>query len=405
MLQLSILIYPNCLGFPKEKTNDLSKDKQHRYAILICARNEEIVIADLIQSIKQQTYPSHLIRIFVLADNCTDGTAEIAKKHGATVYQRFDQEKIGKGYALEELMNHINNDYPNQFDGYFVFDADNILSNDYITQMNHTFAMGHPIVTSYRNSKNFGSNWISAGYALWFLRESKYLNYARHLLHSSCNVSGTGFLFSQEVADEIGGWPFHMLTEDIEFSINQIVHGRKIAFCPYAELYDEQPIKFSQSWRQRIRWSRGYLQVFSGYGLQLIKGALKGNFACFDMSMTIMPAFFLTAFSIFSNIALGVWGAYIGDDIMIAVKSIGQSLGNMYLVLFILGTIATITEWKHIHTSTVKKILFNFTFPLFMLSYLPISFVALFSHAGWKPIEHTMSMNPLVFETQKSHSN
>lgn len=78
------LFIPIVWVFQKKKTNDLSKDKQHRYAILICARNEEIVIADLIQSIKQQTYPSHLIRIFVLADNCTDGTAEIAKKHGAT---------------------------------------------------------------------------------------------------------------------------------------------------------------------------------------------------------------------------------------------------------------------------------------------------------------------------------
>jgi hypothetical protein len=152
------------------------------------------------------------------------------------------------------------------FDGYIVFDADNILSPDYIEQMNRTFSDGHDIITSYRNSKNFGDTWISAGYALWYLRESRYLNHARYRLHTSCAVGGTGFLFSQKVIDELGGWPFHMLVEDIEFSIHEITKGRKIAFCPDAILYDEQPTGFLQSWRQRERWCKGGLQVFTHYG-------------------------------------------------------------------------------------------------------------------------------------------
>ena len=102
-----------------------------------------------------------LVTVFVAADNCTDRTAAIARTHGAVVYERFNQLNVGKGYALDFLLQHIGADYPAGFDGYFVFDADNLLAPDYIERMNEMFSNGHEIVTSYRNSKNFGDNWIS----------------------------------------------------------------------------------------------------------------------------------------------------------------------------------------------------------------------------------------------------
>ena len=174
----------------------------HNYAVLICARNESAVIADLIGSLRSQTYDQSLLHIFVLADNCTDDTSAIARSAGATVYERFNNVQVGKGYALQTLLGHLEQDYPAGFDGYIVFDADNILDPGYIAAMNRTFSQGYDIVTSYRNSKNYGDNWISAGYALWFLRESRYLNHARSLLGTSCAVSGTGFLFSRAVLEE-----------------------------------------------------------------------------------------------------------------------------------------------------------------------------------------------------------
>ena len=367
---------------------------KNRYAALICARDEEAVIGTLIESLKRQTYPGERLHVFVLADNCTDRTANAARKAGATVYERSDRERVGKGYALEQLLHRLEQDFPAGFDGYFVFDADNVLRPDFVEQMDRTFSQGHDIVTSYRNSKNYGDNWISAGYALWFLRESRYLNQPRHMLGASCAVSGTGVLFSRAVARELGGWPFHMLTEDIECSVHQITGGRKIAFCPDAEFYDEQPVTFSQSWRQRMRWSRGYLQVFRGYGVKLIRGVLQGSFACFDMAMTIMPAFVLTLLSLVCNLALGIWGASIGDDAMIAVRSIGSLFLGMYLSLFVIGAITTASEWRHIHTSARKKLFYTFTFPLFMFTYIPISVAALFVDPGWKPIRHSVRFDP-----------
>ena len=134
--------------------------------------------------------------------------------------------------------------------------------------MNRTFCDGYDIITSYRDSKNYGSNWISAGYALWFLRETRYLNHARFLLGTSCAVSGTGFFFSQRILEKNGGWPFHLLTEDIEFTVHNIINGEKVGFCSKAVLYDEQPVSFRQSCRQRMRWAKGYIQVFQKYGAQ-----------------------------------------------------------------------------------------------------------------------------------------
>ena len=363
----------------------------NHYAILICARNEAAVIGDLLASLRAQTYPRELLTVYVLADNCTDDTARIAREGGAVVYERFNRQQVGKGYALQTLLTHIARDVPAGYDGYFVFDADNLLSPDYIEQMNRTFSAGHDIITSYRASKNYGDNWISAGYALWFLRESRYLNHARSLLGTSCAVSGTGFLFSRAVLEETGPWPFHLLTEDIEFSIHEILQGRKIAFCPDAVLYDEQPTTFRQSWRQRMRWSQGYLQVFRDYGARLLRGIFRGSFSCFDMSMAIMPAFVLSTVSILVNLTLGVVGALAGDNLLVAFESVGQMLLNIYLTLLVLGGITTITEWKNIRTSPVKKIVYMFTFPLFMFTYIPISLAAFFCKPQWKPIEHRVS--------------
>ncbi|MBQ0037244.1 MAG: glycosyltransferase family 2 protein [Clostridiales bacterium] len=365
-----------------------SEPRPHRFAILICARNEEAVIGDLIASIHAQTYNPALLSVFVLADNCTDNTAATAENCGAVVYERHDSERIGKGYALQALILHLEQDYPAGFDGYFVFDADNILSPDYIEQMNRTFSDGHDIITSYRNSKNYGDNWISAGYALWFLRESRYLNQARFLLGTSCAVSGTGFLFSRKILREMGPWPFHLLTEDIEFSVHQILAGHKIAFCPTAVLYDEQPTSFRQSWRQRSRWSRGYLQVFQRYGKRLMAGILRGHWGCFDMAMAIMPAFLLSAAGIVCTVLLAVTGAVQGGGFPMALRAVGTMLGGMYLTLFLIGAITTATEWRQIRTTTAKKLRYTLTFPLFMFTYLPIAVSSLFCKAEWRPIQH-----------------
>ena len=362
----------------------------HHFAVLICARNEAAVIADLLDSIRSQSYPQDLIDVFVMADNCSDDTADIASSRGVHVYTRFDSEKVGKGYALEALMNHIREDCPEGFDGYFVFDADNILERDYIEQMNRKFSDGHEIVTGFRNSKNFADNWISAGNALWFMWDSQYLNYPRHLLGISCTVSGTGFLFSRKIAEKLGGWPYHMLTEDWEFSFDQVTGGEKIAFCRQAVLYDEQPTSFVASCRQRIRWLRGLLEVNVRYMKKVLKGIFHGSFSCFDIIL-YAPTYVLSVASLLLNLGLIIHGAVTGDGLMIAVQSFALLFVRMYGAFWLVGLFFIVTGWKIIRAGALSKLIHLWTFPFFTLSYVPLTAVALFYKPKWKPIRHTVT--------------
>lgn len=368
--------------------------KCHKFAVVVSARNEANVIGNLINSIRQQNYPTELVDVFVVADNCTDNTAEVTRSLGAYVYERENKELVGKGYALDWLFNIIKSEHAEKnYDAYIVFDADNVLDPNFIFEMNKTFDSGFKIITSYRNSKNYGENWITAGYSLWFLREAKFLNNARMRLGTSCAVSGTGFLISTEIIEKNGGWIHHLLTEDIEFTTDSIIKGEKIGYCEKAILYDEQPTSFHQSYIQRLRWSKGFYQVFFKYGKKLIKGIFKGSFSCYDMLMTLMPAMLLTLLSIIVSL-VAVPITIVMDAIYLpaVVKALLQTFFSFYAMFYALGAITTITEWKQIHCPTSKKLIYTFTFPLFMLTYVPISIIALFKKVKWEPIKHSVSI-------------
>lgn len=373
----------------------VGEGKPHRFAVLVSARNEENVIGHLLESIAAQDYPAERITTFVVADNCTDATAARAREAGAHVFERFDRQRIGKGYALNELIGRIWAEYgADAFDGYFVFDADNLLEPDYISQMNRMFSDGCEIVTGYRNSKNYGDNWVSAGNGLWFLREAQFLNRPRQILGTTCTVSGTGFMFGREVIRRYGGWNFFLLTEDIEFSVTNILDDVRIGYCSKAVLYDEQPTKFSQSWNQRLRWAKGYLQVFKKFFRRLVRrGLRKREWACFDIGMILLPVFTLTAIGMIFNVLMVLLSLLLGWDVAPALGSLMMSLVDSYAAMFAMGAVALASEWKKVRAPGWRKLLLLFTFPVFQLTYIPISCAALFVDVEWKPIEHPVAVS------------
>ncbi|MBQ3069919.1 MAG: glycosyltransferase family 2 protein [Clostridia bacterium] len=369
--------------------------KDNRFAVLISARNEEVVIEYLLNSLRNQTYPSELYDVYVVADNCTDRTADIARQAGAIVLERFDTTHVGKGYALDFLLSHIKDTKGDTYyDGYFVFDADNILEPDFIEQMNLTFSAGYKIITSYRNSKNYDTNWISSGYALWFLREARYVNNARMILNTSCAVSGTGFLFHRDMLKKRNGWKYFLLTEDIEFSVFNVIDGEKIGYCHKAMLYDEQPETFSVSWKQRLRWARGFLQVFRRYGWGLFRGIFKnkGNrFSCLDLFVTTLPFIFVTILALLGYTVGVIWSLatqspHLLWDVLVGVEAVGIS----YLTFFLMGLPTIITEWRSINSTPKRKILSLFTFSLYMFTWVFVGITALFKKVEWTPIRHNV---------------
>ena len=371
----------------------------HRYAAVISARNEAGVIGELIQCLKKQNYPAGYLDVYVVADNCTDDTAQVARRAGAIVYERFNQSKKGKGYALDYLFRTLAHEGRNKYDAYLIFDADNLVDPNFVLEMNKVFDQGgYGAITCYRNSRNFGANWISAGYAIWFLREARFLNFPRMLLGTNCHVSGTGFLIAADVIRENGGWPFHLLTEDIEFSVSCALKGRRIGYCDKAVIYDEQPTTFRQSWDQRLRWSKGFYQVNVNYSLGLLKNLLKKpsrkSWSCYDMFMTVAPGMLLTLVTIAFNlvVCLACVGqpAYIVRRVLdVAGSFVLSTVCSFYLGLLVYGLLTVLCEWKQIAMPAYKKLLYVVTFPLFMFTYIPISLAALVQKVEWKPIYHT----------------
>ncbi len=367
--------------------------QKNKYAILIAARNEEAVLPHLLDSIHAQDYPSELVDTFVVADNCTDNTAQVAREHGATVFTRFNKARVGKGYALNYLLDQIKRSFDiSQYDAFLIFDADNLLRPDYISNMNHMPSEGYQAFCGYRNTKNFGTNWITSSYALWYLHESSHMNRSRDAIRSSASVNGTGFGFTRELLEQLGGWNFFTLTEDIEFNTWCASHGVRIGYCQDAMLYDEQPLTFRQSWRQRTRWAQGGYQVSVKYVKHLAHGLLKGgwrSYACFElMTLSLWGFGFSTLVGLLAMVTTLLCTASGGF-----LSCLTFTFVCTYLSLFAMGAWTLLTEWKKIVATPWQKIRSPFFFPFFIMTFAPITITALFRKFDWSPIEHTVAIS------------
>ena len=427
------------------KTKKFKKAKvKHKYAILIAARNEEKVIGNLLDSIAKQDYPRDLLTTFVVADNCTDSTAAIARKKGAICYERFNDQDKTKGFALEFLFNNIESDYGiNSFEGYFIFDADNLLNTNFVSKMNDAFDSGEKIVTSYRNTKNFDENWIASTYALHWIRSSRTSHRARSYLGLATNIQGTGFLFANEIVKN--GWHYTSLTEDRALTADVVSNGYMISYQDEAIFYDEQPIKVKVALRQRLRWSKGHLLAFLESGPKLFKNIFKNNknlvknekdkwskikksfryrFASYDTLMQLTPfsvlnlvKFLLIAVIIYScytytnginNMSIDLGNTFLSKlnlfsfkiNIEPGVKALfmGVLIAFWYHLIYLIGAYFTamlmpiylfIIDRKRIKKmSFSKKVLFVFTWPIFDIIGRYTTYIALFKKVTWKPIPH-----------------
>ena len=245
------------------KDKPLLENKNHRFMAIIPAHNEENVVENLIKSLKKQDYPKELYDIYVIADNCTDKTAQIAKNAGAIVYERFDSMHKTKGAALNWfLAQKIEEDAP--YDAFCIFDADNVVDINFIKNMNKKLCQGETVVQGYRDIKNPTDSWVTAGYAIFYWTMNRFYHLARYNVGLSPLLNGTGFMVKFDVVKP-NGWETETLTEDIEFSLKSIIQGRKLGWATDAIVYDEQPTSFKQSWSQRSRWTVGHMQCIKKY--------------------------------------------------------------------------------------------------------------------------------------------
>ena len=355
-------------------------EKLARLAVLIAAKDEEKCIESLIGSLMAQDYPKERYSVFVVADNCLDNTASLARAAGATVYEKQGGQS-GKGYALDFLLRSIEKELgKDAFDAYLVFDADNTLRENFLTEINKTYQLGYDCVTSYRASKNYSDSWVSAGQGMCFLRDMVMLNRARMTLGSCSFVSGTGYLFSKRLLDSWGGgWPHKTLTEDCELTMYMATGGFRSGYCETAIFYDEQPTRLLPSLKQRLRWCKGGIQVFCKYFKRLARGLFtKRAFASFDMSMCMAPAYIISVLAVAINTVGSGIAIALGVKPLEVLIMLGVGVLIAYSALFVFGLSLTVTEWTRLDGSAFKKILYTLTFPIFMFTFVPVALVALF---------------------------
>lgn len=371
--------------------------RQHRLAIVVAARNEAAVIGNLLESIRRQDYPAELVTVFVVADNCTDDTARVARSHGAVCYERHDPSRRTKGYALQFLFRQIERDYgTDAFEAYIVFDADNLLKRDFLSRMNEAFDAGEQIVTSYRNTKNFADNWISASYAIHWLRTVRLEHRARSVLGLATRIQGTGFLFSSALVKN--GWNYTSLTEDRAFSADAVAAGYSISYCDAAQFYDEQPTTLPVALRQRLRWAKGHLQAFTETGGKLLKnvvasGSVTTAFMSYDMFCIVAPRALLSIFKhllqlLFPFVLWLVLGEPFGA-VTAALLAVAAAVAARYLENILAAVYVFISERRRIPPMPLrKKLRFALTFPIFDIIGRAATFLALFRRVEWKPIPH-----------------
>ena len=381
--------------FPKAK-------EYHKYGLIIPARNEENVVGNLIKSIYQNKYPQDKLQVFVVAHNCTDNTAQVCRELGATVYEYNNPDECTMGYAFRYLFSQIEKDYGTQnYDGFFILNADNVLSENFIEKMNDAFdsCNGERVITSFRNSKNFGTNVISGCYGLFFIAGCLFSFKGRTICNCSARVSGTGYVINSKLVQN--GWEYVTLTEDWEFSADQVIKGQKILYCDDAVFYDEQPTTFKVMWRQRLRWSKGTLLVFVSKTKQLLKNlfSLRRNnidkMSTYDTAFNIFPlcltSLFLGIIYFIAMLFAPLFGISIGVAMLACLSRLLYTLSATLALCWITAIIIFIIERKRIKgVSFKKKILIGLFWPVFVLIQFPIDLVALFSkNLVWKTIPHT----------------
>lgn len=271
----------------EEKKNYTPKNK---FALLIAAHNEEVVIGSLIESMLKLDYPKDMYDIFVIADNCTDDTAKIAKDYGVNVCERFAKDKRGKGYALEWMFAKLFK-LEKQYDAVAIFDADNLVHKNFLKEINSKLQDGYKVVQGYIDSKNPDDSWISAAYSIAFWTQNRMFQLARANVGFSNQIGGTGFAIETNTLKKLG-WGATCLTEDLEFTCKLVLNGEKVGWAHDAIIYDEKPLKLMQSWTQRKRWMQGFTDVASRYFFKLIKKAIVDRkFYVFDCALYVLQPF------------------------------------------------------------------------------------------------------------------
>lgn len=357
------------------------QEPRTRFAVLICARNEERCIRLPVESVLKSKYPAAQRELIVLADNCTDRTVEIARAAGATVWEKTTPS-AGKGEVLAWGIERVR--ARGDFDAVAVFDADNLVADDWLDAVNSALLSGETCVTGRRQASNSRANVISGWYAVYWSLMNELSNRVRTNLKLSGKLTGTGFAFLLSALPP-EGWQTTTMVEDVEFTVQHNLRGMRVAYVPNAVYADEQPETIYAMWRQLRRWTTGGWQVLGRYTWCWIKTVLKG----------FSPRLFDSYFAIITGVSIAFIHLFNLLDFAIKVAKGASVTGaagffiSVFGFVFVMGWVTGIGAVLLSDRRNLPTWLAVATFPIFSLVLsAAVLYTLVFPTRKWKPIAH-----------------
>ena len=358
-----------------------------RFAVVVPAHNEERVIDMLIASCRAMDYPAELCDIYVIADNCTDATAEVAAAAGAHVIRRENAEERGKGYALDYAFRVILAGR-RHYDAFVVFDADNLVHPDFLNVMNAHICRGDRVIQGRMDAKNPTDTWISGTFAMSVWVSNRFWFLAKHNLGLSSVLGGTGMCISSDLVREIG-WGAHSFTEDLEFTMKALTRGIKTVWAHNAICYDEKVQTFAASWKQRRRWVQGQTTVAGGYLLHMAgQGLLGGNPVLLDAAFQLFMPFYLILGSLLMVLSFLIPGEFLSGPLLHHLVS------SDFWVLLAVVEYSMPLAAALVDRAPLRALIYLPLYPIFVNSWLPLTWSGMFGRRPrhWTHTEHTRAM-------------
>ncbi len=278
----------------------------HRFAVAIPAHNEEATIARTVERLQEQDYPADLFDVFIVADNCTDNTAEAALATGAICFERHNAEQRGKGYALAWLFERILNQHP-PYDAIVVFDADTVVDPGLLRVMDAKLCEGCQVIQGNHVISNPTQGWFAAIMYIAFVMDNRLRNWGRSSLGLSPKLMGDAMCFSREILTRYP-WEASSLTEDSEYRALLLLNGVRVVFAPNAIAYGEMVTSLGAARHQRARWMHGRADVTRRLAPRLLAAGLRNrNPAQIDGAIEQwMPSF--STLVVIALASTGLWG-------------------------------------------------------------------------------------------------
>lgn len=262
----------------------------HYIAVVIPAHNEESVIRNTVENLLNNiNYPKDHYRVFVCAHNCSDHTADEARKAGATVYVCNDSNPKHRtvGYPMKYSLTKILEEYP-EVELFIKFDADNIAHPDYLKEMNKSFDAGAKIIRGYEAASNLKENIWTEECAIFYFKDSRVQNTFRQAVKGTAMATGPGLAFSKEIVERMDGWDCMTKCDDAEFGWNRLFDGYKVYFNSDAIVYEDQPSTFADSYKRLVRLGHSLNKLFWTDGWKMLVSFFKtGNPMYLDMLIQI----------------------------------------------------------------------------------------------------------------------